>query len=166
MSGQVQMGPSSLVHPTELGNTVKPLTLIDKQPGKLSISGEIRASYEGVAAKMFEAANGPLDAQLNEWAEQHKIGYIVVGMHFNYPHLLVFYTAALESEDIREMEDHYEEWQQFVREKRAARTAKKAEEEAAAKAVFEEEAEMIVLGRKCKENHGHLIKELRKEKKK
>lgn len=158
------IGPVTLGDVDDLGAQKKTLMpLVDRQPGKLNISGELRASYTGCATKMFREINGPLDEQLNKWAETWEFTYTIVGIHLAPPFLMVVYTCMLEEEDITELQEHQEEVEAILREKRQARAEKRRVEEEEAKKVWEEEAELIRVGKRCRDNHGHIIKQLREE---
>lgn len=158
------IGPVTLGDVQDLGAQKKTLMpLVDRQPGKINISGELRASYTGCATKLFQAIDGPLDEQLNIWAKTWEFTYTVVSIHFAPPQLLVVYTCMLEEEDILELEEHQEEVNNILRGKRQAREDKRRAEAEAAKKVWEEEAELIRVGKRCRDNHGHIIKQLREE---
>lgn len=150
------INPLAAVNNEDLANTYKTLNrdlISDRAPGKLNMAGEVRGHYSHTAVKEFASINGPLDKQINDWAAEWPVPYLVCDIKYSPPYALVIYTINLDDEDIQEMNDHAEEIEQVLAGKRAARKAKKAAEAEAAKKVHEEEAELIKLGRRCRDNH-------------
>ena len=144
------------VPPTELSNThatVNKGTLRDRAPGHLMFSGEIRGHYANCAVKEFKAIHGPLDDQLNKWAEELGVGFLVVDVKYAPPNMLVTYTLTLDDDDIDEMNEHQEEIDRVLRASRARKAEKKRADEEAAQKVHEEENALIALGKRCRDNH-------------
>lgn len=129
--------------------------IIDKYPGKLYRSGEVAGHYFGCKAKLFiKYGGGPeVDDQLNKWAEENDLKYIVVEMQYSYDALLILYTQRLDEEDQQVLRDHGDEIARVVQEKRDERRKAKEEAEAALLKTMQEERELAELGRRCKENH-------------
>lgn len=148
--------PLAAVNNEDLANTYQTVNkglINDRAPGHLNLAGDVRGHYAYSAVKEFKAINGPLDEQINKWAETMPVPYLVAAIHYAPPSCLLVYTLNLDQEDIQEMNDHAEEIDRILAEKRAIRAAKKKADEEAAQKVFEEEAKLIELGRRCRDNH-------------
>lgn len=131
------------------------LTKATEWPGAINVAGNMQGSYSGCKLILLSTVQ-----EVNTFFENNPNALLVKLEPFN-GGIYVLYTKFLTDEELQDFDEFNAEVEHMMRERRAKRAEAKEAEVKKLQTIEEEKERLAVVGKRCIENHGHIIKEKR-----
>ena len=132
-------------------------------PGNINMAGDRGGSFPGATVTFIAGEGEGLAKAMGEFFNAPDMGLVTYIREVPVPGgMLVYWTKHLDDEELALFDETNREIQEKMRLWREERQKAKDTEREKREALAKEQERLAVVGKRCEENHGHLVKEARK----